>query len=413
MNHSVELVSTGTELLDGRSVNTHARLLGASIVPLGLQLARDTSVPDNTAAIRDAIEAALARVDVVIVSGGLGPTSDDLTREIIAEITGRKIVMHEPSRLAIHERLAKRGRKATESLDRHALVSEGATVLANAAGLAPGERIDVSGKFIFLLPGPPSEFRCILQEHLLPWLRKSFPETAAPLCRSFRVCGPGESDLVTKLEPRGFPAPGVEVAYCAHAGNIEIRLLSKDSAALEQSAALIRELFRDAIFAETDGPAVSIEEVVGQKLKSAGQTLAVAESCTGGLIGHRITNISGSSDYFRGGLIAYANEIKIAQLNVSPETLAKHGAVSETVAREMAEGVRRALGADIGLSMTGIAGPGGGTPEKPVGLVFVAVADARGTVAREIRTGGEREYIKTVAAQRALDFLRRRLQGLA
>ncbi len=408
----VELVSTGSELLDGRSVNTHARLLGESIVPLGLKLSRDTTVPDDAAAIRDAIESALTRVDIVVVSGGLGPTSDDLTRDIISGLTGRRIVMHEPTRQSILAWLAKRGRAPSESMDRHALAIEGADVLANAAGLAPGERIDFNGKTIFLLPGPPSEFRCILNDHLLPWLRLAFRDRAAPLCRSLRLCGTGESEIMTKLKPLGFPAAGIDVAYCARPGDVEIRMLCANLKPLEDSADMVRQVFADAIYSENDGAVTNIEEVTGKLLRASGRTVALAESCTGGLVGHRLTNIGGSSDYFRGGIIAYSNDIKTAQLGVAASTLEQFGAVSEACAKEMAEGARRVFGASIGLATTGIAGPSGGTPEKPVGLVYLAISDERGTIAREIKTGGDREYIKLTSSQLALDFLRRRLQAL-
>lgn len=413
MNRNVELVSTGSELLDGRRLNTHARLIGTELTRFGLRLIRDTTVPDDPDGIREAIESALKRVDLVFVTGGLGPTSDDLTRDIIGAITSRRVVMHEPTLAKNNEWLKQRNRKPNESFDRHALMVEGAIILENRAGLAAGERIEFNGRNIILLPGPPAELRAIMDDHVLPWLSELTRNEPRPLVRNFVVCGMGESDIAVRAGSQ-LTAPELEIAYCAQPGKVELRLMAdpKFARIFSGACAAVRAALAENIITENDGSEeIQIERVVGDLLKARGLTLAVAESCTGGLIGNRITNIAGSSDYFRGGCIAYSNEIKIAQLGVDPETLAKHGAVSEPVARQMAEGARRAYNADIALATTGIAGPTGGTPAKPVGLVFIAVADARGTVVREIRTGGSREYVKNSSAQAALDYVRRRLQG--
>lgn len=405
-----ELLSTGSELLDGRTLNTHGRTLGTALAPLGLRLGRETTLPDDAAVIRAELAAALKRSDVVFMSGGLGPTSDDLTRDLVAGLLGRRVVMHEPTRAVIHGWLKQRNRSPTESIDRHALVVEGAEVLANRSGLAPGERLDVDGRTLFLLPGPPGEFRCILEDHVLPWLRAN-AASVPPLCRSFRLSGPGESEIIARLLPLGFPGEGIDVAYCARAADIEVRLWAPPAAsdAMERAARLVRESFPDAVYAETDGREAPLEKVVGEQLRDRKFWLATAESCTGGLIAHRLTQMAGCSDYFRGGIVAYDNAVKAAQLGVPASTLEAHGAVSEQVARAMAERVRAALKADLGLATTGIAGPGGATPEKPVGLVFIAVADRHGTVVREVRTGGDREYIKQWASQSALNLLRLRL----
>lgn len=410
MIRRAELVSTGAELLDGRVLNSHAQWLGARLTPLGIRLARDTTVPDDADAMREAISAAMVRSDLVFVTGGLGPTSDDLTRDVVAELLGRRIILHAPTVSAIRDWTAARGRAMTESMERHALVIEGAEVLANAVGLAPGERLLHDGKSIVLLPGPTHEFRRVLQDHVLPWIPSAFPDRAPPLCRSLRLCGPGESEIVGTLVPLGFPGEGIEVAYCARAGDVEVRLLApaEQRTALEGAARLVRNYFDAAIFAETDGAVVQMEEVVGALLREKRLTLATAESCTGGLLAHRLTNVSGSSTYFRGGVVAYANEAKVDLLGVDTETLARHGAVSAEVACQMAVGVRTRFHADVGIATTGIAGPDGGTPQKPVGLVFMAVADAAGTAVRELRAGGEREYIKNWSAQLALDAVRRR-----
>ena len=413
MIRRAELVSTGAELLDGRVLNAHAQWLGACLVPVGFQLVRDTTVPDDATAMREAIAAALDRADLVFVTGGLGPTSDDLTRDVVAGLLGSRIVLHAPTVEAIRAWVAARGRQMNESMERHALVVEGAEVLPNPVGLAPGERLEHQGKPLVLLPGPTHEFRRILQDSVLPWLPKAFPGVQPPACRSLRLCGPGESEIVSKLLPLGFPGEGVDVAYCARAGDVEVRLVADQarSGALEDAAALVREHFAASIFADTSGETVTMEQAVGALLQQKGLTIATAESCTGGLVAHRLTNISGSSSYYRGGVVAYANEVKMRLLGVDAGTLAQHGAVSEPVAREMADGVRRVMRSDIAIATTGIAGPTGGTAQKPVGLVYIAVADAAGVAVRELRASGGREYIKNWAAQMALDAVRRRLSA--
>jgi len=410
MQADVELVSTGTELLDGRIVNTHARDLARGLSELGYRLVRDTTVPDDLALICGAVRDALARVPVVVVSGGLGPTSDDVTREAVAELAGARLVMHEPSRQAIHDWYARRQRALNDSVDRHALVVEGATVLPNPVGLAPGEEIRLGGKTIYLVPGPPYEFLAILRDHVLPRLAQA-GGVERPEVRLFQVCGIGESDAVSRWTPREFPGSGVDVAYCAKIGCLEIRLWAPpaERAALDRAARLVRERLGDHIFAE--GPDL-VEDVVGAQLRARGWQLAVAESCTGGLVMHRLTNISGSSGYLQGGVVAYANESKVRELGVEAALIERVGAVSSEVAGAMAEGVRRRFKTDVGLAITGIAGPTGGSASKPVGLVYVAVADAAGTVVREHRMAGPRAIIKEWSAQMALDLLRRRLAGL-
>lgn len=411
MKPGLELVSTGLELLTGRTINTHAHTLARQVGPLGFRLLRDTTVPDDQAVIRQAVAEALQRVDVVVVSGGLGPTSDDLTREAVAELAGVGLVMHEPSRQAIRDRYARTGRVLNDSVERHALVLDGAEVLMNPVGLAPGEDLHLHGQRIFLLPGPPHEFEAILTEHVVSRLARLAPE-APPEMRMFQVCGLGESDLISKLGGDAFPGHGLEVAYCASIGRVEVRIWGPASlrAELERVADEFRAKVGLHIYAER--PAV-LEDVVAEQLLTRRLTLATAESCTGGLVAHRLTNIPGSSAWFVGGVVAYANEAKVRDLGVSEATLAREGAVSAAVAQQMAEGVRRRFGTDLGVGITGIAGPAGGTDQKPVGLVYLAVADAEGVVVREHRFAGRRAIIKDWSAQMALDLIRRRLAGAA
>ena len=403
MNPAVELVSTGAELLSGRTVNAHAQTLARHLADLGLPLLRDTTVPDDRAAIREALAGALDRVPLVIVSGGLGPTSDDVTRDAVADVVGRSIVMHEPTRDSIRERYARTNRIWSESVARHALVLEGADVLPNRAGLAPGECITWRDRSIFLLPGPPPEFEAVLEDHVVPNLRAR--AGAPPLQQLFQVTGIGESDIIRILPEPEFPGPGVAVAYCARPGRIEIRLTAPAGAdeALARAAALARERMGDRIYAESR---VDLETVVVAALRERERTVAVAESCTGGLVGHLLTNVAGSSTAFLGGVLAYSNAAKVRDLGVSPDDLARHGAVSAEVAREMADGVRVRFGSDYGIGVTGIAGPDGGTDRKPVGLVFVAVSWSGGGSVREFRFAGPRAIIKQLGAQAALDQLR-------
>lgn len=408
MKRAVELVSTGSELLNGRTVNTHAQALGAHLAALGLTLTRDTTVPDDEALIRDAVRAALARADIVIVSGGLGPTSDDITREAVAGLMGRAVVMDQPSLEAVREKYARLGRRVTPLAERQALVIEGAEVLANAVGMAPGDALAWEGRLLFLLPGPPGEFLAVLKDGVLPRLRREVGAAELPDERIFQLCGLGESDIATRMEEAGIPGPGIAVAYCAAPGRVEVRLAAAAAqcAALDSAAAGMHRLFGTAIYS-TDRAAM--EEVAGRLLRERDLTLAVAESCTGGLIGHRLTSVSGSSDYFMGGCIAYSNASKVSQLDVPAELLAGCGAVSEEVACSMADGARRRFAADVGLSVTGIAGPTGGSPEKPVGLVYIGLADAGGAAAHRHAFTGNRARIKEWSSQMALDYLRRYL----
>ena len=410
MSREVELVTTGTELLIGRTVNRHAFVLGERLRTIGLNLVRDTTVRDDAPAIREAIQSALGRADVVFVSGGLGPTSDDITRDVLAALLGRTIVSDAAALEAMTARYQKLGRVVTEQAQRQALVIEGACVLSNSVGMAPGERIELGDKVLFLLPGPPREFSAILEQHVLPWLRAK--AGGAPVAeRLFLLCGIGESDIANRLEKAGFSPPGLEIAYCAAPGRIEVRLtsLAGDVPAVEGAAAVARPLLGDFVFSEER---VEMEDVIAGLLRREKATLATAESCTGGLIGHRITSVSGSSDYYLGGVVAYSNEVKIRELGVSAEALNQKGAVSEEVARQMAVGVRKRFNSDYGLSVTGIAGPTGGTSEKPVGLVYVAVADKTRAWVRRHCFASDRATIKTWSSQMALDLLRRRLQGL-
>jgi len=408
MTPRLELITTGAELLDGRVVNRHAAWLGAQLAAVGWELTRDTTVSDDATAIHDAVVGAASRAEVVILTGGLGPTTDDVTRDVVAAWAGSRVVMHEPTRQTVIASYQQRNKPLNETVERHALVVDGAVVLANRHGLAPGEHLQVGDRHVFLLPGPPREFQGVMNDHLLPWLTAT---GAARLARvvAFQTAGLGESDIAARLAGTPFPGLPVDAAYCAEPGRVSIRLREQEgyADALDQATATVRSVLGEWIYAETD---ITMEQVVADLLIAGGQTMAVAESCTGGLLGQRLTEIPGSSRFFRGGVIAYHNDVKRDLLDVPADLLATHGAVSEPVARAMAHGVRQRLGADWGVAITGVAGPDGGTTEKPVGLVYIACYGAAGCSTAMLRLGGGRGVIRESAATLVLDLLRRALR---
>lgn len=401
-----ELVSTGAELLSGRSTNTHARVLGDELGRIGIVLARDTTVPDDVDVIRAAVQDALNRVDWVFVSGGLGPTSDDVTRDAVAGLLGRKMVMDGASLELLRQRMRQRGRETNPARERQALIVEGAVALSNAVGAAPGERIEHNGKTLFLLPGPPPELCAVLDDHVLPWLIERLGNKGAIRERVLSVHGLAEADMVQRFEAAHFPPPELDAAYCMAPGGVEVRLYPSDETDDEQlncAADWAAELLGDHVYARER---IALESLVGRLLTERKQTVATAESCTGGLIGARITSVHGSSAYYVGGVIAYADAVKFRELGVVRSDLEQEGAVSEMVARQMAVGVRDRFGADYGVAVTGIAGPSGGTEEKPVGLVYLAVAHGGGTEVRRHIFSGNRQTIREMTCITALHVLR-------
>jgi nicotinamide-nucleotide amidase len=395
MSARIELITTGSELLLGFSLNTHVNYIARKLDEIGLRLVRQTTVADNRAEMRATVSEALGRSDVILITGGLGPTSDDFTRDVVAELLDRSLVRDDAVAAAITERFRKRGTRMPEQVLVQALVPTGAQILPNPNGTAPGLALDHAGKLIVLLPGPPRELKPMFEQNVLPVLEKNYAPKDRPICRVFRVVGLAES----LVEERIGELPGVELGFCAKMGEVEVRIIGKDLSEAEQR---IRAALGDNIFGTGDD---RLEEVVVKLL--AGKTLAVAESCTGGLIANRITNVSGASNVFLTGYVTYSNESKVRLLGVREETLAKHGAVSEEVCREMAEGARRH--ANYALATTGVAGPTGGTPEKPVGLVYLGLATPTRTEVRRHMFLFDRETFKFFASQTALDMLRRQL----
>ncbi|MGA2604972.1 MAG: competence/damage-inducible protein A [Verrucomicrobiia bacterium] len=402
----VELINTGTELMLGFTVNTHLSHIARQLAGIGLRLDRQVTVPDDRSEMRAAVEEALARSDVLIITGGLGPTSDDFTRDVVAELLGRKLVRDEGVAAAIAERVCKRRIRLPESIYVQALVPVGAQVLPNRNGTAPGLALDHEGRLVLLLPGPPRELNPMFEEYVLPVLQKHFGAQARFDCRTFRVVGLAESIVEEKVTPTLADLKDVELGYSAKMGEIEVRIISHLQSTADEAEKRIRAALGDDIYGTGDD---RLEEVVVKMLAAARKTIAVAESCTGGAISNRITNISGSSAVFINGCVTYSNESKVRLLGVRPDTLKARGAVSEEVAREMAEGIRVRSGTDFGVSTTGIAGPTGGTPEKPVGLVYIGLATlGRTDVRRHILTF-DRETFKFFVSQYALDAVRREL----
>lgn len=406
----VVVINTGTELLLGDVVNTHISFIAREIFPLGLRIDRQIAVPDG-APIRDALAESLES-DIVFVTGGLGPTTDDITREIGAELLGLKL-SHDPAVMeAISKRAARRGFRMTDRVARQADVPEGAAVLPNGNGSAPGLYLAAveSGKkkrpHIFLLPGPPRELHPMFTDSVLPILREIRPAKAAVSRRLFRVAGMGESLVEEAIGEQLLKVPGLELGYCARPGEVDLRVIG-DSAVLEQAEKIITEGLGGAVFS-SDGR--NLEEVVVRLLTEQQQTVAIAESCTGGFLAHRITNVPGASAVFLAGYVTYSNDAKAATLGVDPNVIAEHGAVSEPVAESMAEGARHRAHASFGLATTGIAGPGGGTEEKPVGTVFIALAaDGFPTEVKQLFFPDDRPTFKELTTQAALEMLRRRL----
>jgi len=362
--------------------------------------------------IRRTLTELFSHCEILFVTGGLGPTTDDITREMVAESLGLELYQDPQLLAGLQQRLQVRGIKWTSGIARQAEVLPGARVLPNENGSAPGFYLKaninprIPSPHVFVLPGPPRELQPMFKKFAMPIL-KSIIEVPLPVARrSYNIAGMGESLVEKAIGEKVLAIPGVELGYCARPGEVEVRVIG-DPNAIQAADAIIRGELGLSIFSDNDE---TLEEVVVGLLKQRKQTLATAESCTGGLIANKITNVSGASKVFLAGYVTYANSAKIDVLRVGPELLDKHGAVSETVARAMAEGARARAASKYGLATTGIAGPTGGSDEKPVGTVCIALASGDSeTLARKFVFPTDRETFKQLAAQTALDLLRRRL----
>jgi nicotinamide-nucleotide amidase len=429
---TVEIVNTGSELMLGRVLNTHQQWLCRRLADLGHVVTRQVAIADTGREIQNAVREALSRADLVITTGGLGPTSDDITRELIAELLGKKLVANQTVLAHIENFFAKRGRPRPQKTDVETFVPEGAEVFLNATGTAPGLAMRVrdrswemgvgaetspsaiaqlpsaSAKWLVMLPGPPRELRPMFDASIVPLLKREFADEIF-ICRTLLTTGIGESrvqEMVeTDLQP--FVQRGLEIGYCARPGAVDVRLVASGATAeklVGEAEAVVQKNLGESIFGSDDE---EIENVVVKLLAQKQKTLALAESCTGGLIASRITDVPGASEIFLGGVVSYANSAKENFLGVRAETLQAHGAVSEEVAREMAVGARAKFDSDFAIGVTGIAGPTGGSAEKPVGTVFIALASANGVEVKKFLNFWERATFKQVTATQALDWLRR------
>ena len=411
---TVEVLNIGTELLLGSVQNTHAGWIARQIFPLGLRLSRQTTVPDGPA-IRDGVLEACGRAEVLFITGGLGPTTDDITREVIAELLGRKLQPDPAIRAHIEARLAARGYQLVERMLRQTMVPEGAEVLENPNGTAPGLYIPSVSQpswatpHFFLMPGPPRELQPMFSDFVMPRLRELAAGIQAKECRVYRVVGLGESEVEKRIGLELTENPALEVGYCARPNEVDFRLIGAREVLDAVEPRVIQILGSNLVSASGEG----IEEWIVAELKRRSLTLATAESCTGGLLASRITDVPGASEVFHEGFVTYSNSAKTQILGVPAELIESLGAVSPEVARAMAEGAQKCAQANFALSLTGIAGPGGGTPEKPVGLVHIALARPNAeTLLLERRFSTDRATFKQLATQSALDLLRRELLGV-
>ncbi|MEN8182610.1 MAG: competence/damage-inducible protein A [Myxococcota bacterium] len=408
-----EVLTIGDELLRGEIVDSNKSFLSERLLSLEIETRWHTSVADDPGDMSEAFQRAAARSEVVLVSGGLGPTRDDLTIEVLAEAFGRKLVLHEPSLAAIRAFFQRFGREMAPNNAKQAYLPEGGEVLPNPVGTAPGCLLEQDRTLFFCMPGVPRELRLMMEEQVLPRLAARHRGGAVVRARLLRTFGMGESNLDEMLgDVAGDDVTlGFRTAFPDNYVRPVARGASREEAEerLARACQAIRERLGPLVYGEGEQ---TLEDATGALLRRSGRSVAVAESCTGGLLAQRFTSVPGASDYFLGGVVAYANDAKASLLGVSPELLEAHGAVSEPVARAMAEGVRERLGADYGLSTTGISGPTGASSAKPVGLVHVALAGPEGTEAGEFVFPVERESHRQITSSVCLDWVRRTLLGV-
>ena len=415
MTHTAELIAVGTELLLGNIANTDAQMLSKGLSALGINVYYHTVVGDNPQRLKAAVEVAKGRADIIITTGGLGPTCDDLTKNVLAECFGRKLVYDEASAQRIRDYFQQLhpGRPMTENNLQQAYLPEGCTIFSNDWGTAPGCAFEADGVRVIMLPGPPNECTPMFEHRAVPYLRALADGVIAS--RTLKLFGMGESAVEAKLRDRMNALTNPTLAPYAKTGEVELRITAK-AATVEEARSLIvpveeevRDMFGPLVYG---ADVASMEAVVLGLLKEKGLTLGTAESCTGGLVAKRMTDLPGSSAVFKGGVVSYTNEVKAGVLGVPQAMLDEFGAVSAQVARAMAQGARRVLGCDLAVSLTGVAGPDPDDRNNPVGLIYVALDTPEGTRVRELHLINGRARIRTVAATNAFDMVRRYLTGL-
>ena len=407
----VVVINTGTELLLGEVLNTHLRFIAREIFQFGLRVDEQRAVPDSPM-LQETFAEIFPRAEIIFVTGGLGPTSDDITRELVSEFLNLELLENSPVHEAISRRLALRRIPATERIWRQALVPRGGQVLPNENGTAPGIYIAANidpktqSPDLFLLPGPPRELEPMFRDFVVPIVRKITAASEKVAMRNFRIANMGESIIEKKIGDAVLAVPGIELGYCARPGEADVRIIGS-AEAVSKAEMIVREKLGDAIFSVSDE---TLAAVLVRFLSERKQTVAIAESCTGGFLANEITNVPGASKVFVAGYVTYSNEEKIRTLDVSRESIEKFGAVSAQVGTEMAERVRKRAGTTHGIATTGIAGPTGGSAEKPVGTVFVALSsENQPTRCEKFFFPTDRETFKQLVAQRAFDLLRRAL----
>ena len=405
------VINTGTEILLGDVVNTHLAFLARQLLKFGLRIEKQITIPDGDA-IAVSLREAFLGSELIFVTGGLGPTTDDITRDITASVMGMPLADDPEVMAAIAARARLRRFPVTERMRLQAQVPVGATVLPNNNGTAPGLYFpprsgkSISSPHLFLLPGPPRELYPMFRDFAVPILRRILPPTPDFSCRTLLLSGIGESLVEQAVGDQLAALGNIELGYCSRPGQVDVRLIGR-AAAVQQAEAIIREKLAEHIFSSADE---SLEEVLLLKLREQNATLATAESCTGGLLAHRLTNVPGSSAVFLAGYVSYANEAKTDLFGILPSLMEEEGAVSEAVAWAMAEKARQRAGSTYALATTGVAGPEGGSPNKPVGTVFLALATPHQTLVKQYNFASDRETFKQLCAQNAFNLLRQQLE---
>lgn len=407
------ILTIGNEILSGKTINTNASFIAQELGKIGVQVTSVISVGDDDKAIKRGLKHALTFADIIIATGGLGPTRDDITKKAVADFFHRTIAIDPKQLRIVQNRFSAMGYdKMPENNITQAEIPDGARIFPNPRGTAPGLMIRDKETRCFMLPGVPDEMTLLMTEHVIPYLKHHLRNDITILYRTIRTTGIGESKLAELLDPVLGSLESPVVAYLPSPKGVDIRLTVKGTNQKELKEKIknienrIIFLASEYVYGFDDD---TLEKIVGELLRRHNLTIAVAESCTGGLIGHRLTEIPGSSDYLDQAIVAYSNRSKIELLGVKSETLETFGAVSEQTAQEMAEGIRKTSTCDIGAATTGIAGPTGGTPQKPVGLVYIAIADKFDTITKQLNLYGERSRIKIQASQALLNLLRKHL----
>ena len=406
--YNTEIISVGTELLLGNIVNTNAAYLSEKCAGLGLSCYYQTVVGDNESRLTGVLQMAMDRSDIVILSGGLGPTEDDLTKEVAAKVCGRTLYMHEPSRMAIESYFVKRGIELTDNNWKQAMMPEGAIVLENHNGTAPGAVIEADKAKVILLPGPPNELHPMFEESVAPYLMGLTNQVI--FSQTVKICGVGESKAETMVKDLIDAQTNPTLATYAKTGEVHIRVTANadtEENAMKLIKPVVKELkdrFGKAVYTTEED--TTLEKAVVELLVSKDLTITCAESCTGGLLSGRLINVSGVSDVYKAGFVTYSNKAKHRLIGVKKSTLKKYGAVSPETAREMAEGAACAAKSDVAISVTGIAGPDGGTEEKPVGLVYIGCSVKGKVTVKKYQFSGSRSKIRESAVAAALTLLR-------